>query len=54
MSQKHYKMIKKMNVGGITEEMCVDYVKEVVYNKTHMGMGGEETAVREESCVRSF
>jgi len=44
--KKIYTMIKKMQVGGITEEMCIDYVKEVVYNKTHMGMGGEEVAIR--------
>jgi len=44
--KKIHDMIVKMNVGNITEEMCIDYVKEVVYNKTHMGMGGEEVAVR--------
>lgn len=44
--KKIYDMILKMKVGGITEEMCIDYVKEVVYNKTHMGMGGEEVAIR--------
>lgn len=44
--EKIYSMIVKMQVGGITKDMCIDYVKEVVYNKTHMGMGGEEVAVR--------
>lgn len=43
--KKTYAMISAMNIGGIDEEMCIDYIKEVVYNKTHMGMGGEEMAV---------
>ena len=38
--EKIYDMIVKMNVGGITKDMCIEYVQEVVYNKTHMGMGG--------------
>jgi len=44
-AQKLYEMIQKMQVGGITLEMCEDYIKEVIYNKTHMGMAGEEMAV---------
>jgi len=44
-AQKLYEMIQKMKVGGITLEMCDDYIKEVIYNKTHMGMAGEEMAV---------
>jgi len=43
--KKTYEMIKLMKIGGISEEMCLDYIKEVIYNKTHMGMGGEEMAV---------
>jgi hypothetical protein len=44
-AQKLYEMIQKMQVGGISLEMCEDYIKEVIYNKTHMGMAGEEMAV---------
>lgn len=44
-SKKTYNMVKMMKIGGIDEDMCLDYIKEVIYNKTHMGMGGEEMAV---------
>lgn len=41
-----YTMVVKMNLQNIiTEDMCIDYVKEMVYNKTHMGMAGEEMAI---------
>jgi hypothetical protein len=43
--KKLYQMILKMGVINIDEEMCIDYVKETVYNKTHMGLAGEEMAV---------
>lgn len=42
---KIHLMLKKMNITGITLEMCIDYAMEVVYNKTHMGLGGEEMAI---------
>lgn len=45
-AQKLFDMIQKMQIGGITQEMCEDYIKEVIYNKTHMGMAGEEMAVQ--------
>ena len=45
-SKKTFVMIKAMGITRIEEAMCLDYIKEVVYNKTHMGMGGEETAVQ--------
>lgn len=44
--QTLYSMITKMNLQNIiTEDMCTDYIKEIVYNKTHMGMAGEEMAI---------
>lgn len=43
--KKIYNMLINMNISWITEEMCIDYAKEIVYNKTHMGMGGEEMAL---------
>lgn len=45
-AQKLFEMITKMQIGGITKEMCEDYIKEVLYNKTHMGMAGEEMALQ--------
>lgn len=45
-AQKLFEMIQKMKVGGIDLSMCEDYIKEVIYNKTHMGMGGEEMALQ--------
>lgn len=30
----------------ITAELCRDYVEEVIFNKTHFGMGGESAAIR--------
>ena len=30
---------------AMTEDETADYVREVVYNKTHFGMGGESTAI---------
>lgn len=44
--QKVYAMLQKMGIPWITEEMCIDYIKELVYNKTHMGLGGEEMAIQ--------
>lgn len=44
-SEKVYDMLKKMKIHWIDEEMCHDYIKEMVFNKTHMGMAGEEMAV---------
>jgi hypothetical protein len=38
-------MINKMGIKTIDQAMCIDYAKEIVYNKTHMGMAGEEMAV---------
>ena len=38
-------MVDKMNLGDIDLDMCKDYVEEVVFNKTHFGMGGESTAI---------
>jgi hypothetical protein len=43
---KLYEMTQKMQLGGMTLEMCDDYIKEVVYNKSHMGMAGEEMALQ--------
>ncbi len=45
-AQRLYEMIQKMQINGITLEMCDDYIKEVIYNKTHMGLGGEEMALQ--------
>lgn len=44
-AQKIHTMLTKMQIGGIDLSMCEDYVKEVILNKTHMGMGGEEMAI---------
>jgi len=44
-SEKLYDMISKMGVPWIDEQMCADYVREVIYNKTHFGMGGESMAI---------
>lgn len=38
-------MLSKMGIEWIDSEMCIDYAKEVVYNKTQMGLGGEEMAL---------
>lgn len=38
-------MVTKMGLSNIDEKMCADYVREVVYNKTHFGKGGESTAI---------
>jgi hypothetical protein len=38
-------MVDKMELGDIDLDMCNDYIKEVVFNKTHFGMGGESTAI---------
>jgi hypothetical protein len=39
MLQKQIKAAKKL-----TEEDCIEYVKEIVYNKTHMGNAGQYCA----------
>ena len=44
--QKIYDMLIKMSIHNITIDMAIEYVKEVVYNKTQMGLGGEEMAVQ--------
>lgn len=44
--KKVYVMMQKMGVSWITEDMCIDYIKELAYNKTHMGLGGEEMAIQ--------
>lgn len=44
-AQRLYEMIQKMGIVTIDLAMCEDYVKEVLYNKTHMGMAGEEMAL---------
>ena len=43
--QRIHAMLIKMGINWITLDMAVDYAKEVVYNKTQMGLGGEEMAV---------
>lgn len=43
--KKIHEQLVKMGIEWIDESMCVDYVKEAVYNKTHMGLGGEEMAI---------
>lgn len=43
--KKIHTMLNNMGIQWIDEDMCIDYVKEVVYNKTHMGLGGEEMAI---------
>jgi hypothetical protein len=43
--RKIHTMLQKMGIQWITEDMCVDYTKEAVYNKTHMGCAGQEMAV---------
>ena len=40
-----YGMVSKMGLSNIDEKMCADYVREVVYNKTHFGYGGEAMAI---------
>ena len=35
-----------MGIEWITPELCRDYVEEVIFNKTHFGMGGEANAIR--------
>ena len=44
-ADKLYAMLQKMEIKHISPEMCGDYIKEIVYNKTQMGLGGEERAV---------
>jgi len=44
--QKIYDMLVKMGITWISLDMAMQYVKEVVYNKTQMGLGGEEMAVQ--------
>lgn len=39
-------MLTKMGITWITQDMAIDYAKEIAYNKTHMGLGGEEMAVQ--------
>jgi hypothetical protein len=36
----------KMQILWITKEMCRDYIEEVIFNKTHFGMGGESAAIQ--------
>jgi hypothetical protein len=43
--KKIYQMICKMQIGGIDEQMCINYAEEVIYNKTHMGCAGQEIAI---------
>lgn len=43
---KLYEMVQKMGITGIPLSMCEDYIREVIYNKTHMGMAGEEMAIQ--------
>lgn len=40
----HDKLIQ-MQIHWISLDMCIDYAKEVTYNKTHMGSAGQEMAV---------
>jgi len=35
-----------MGISWITPELCRDYVEEVIFNKTHFGMGGESAAIQ--------
>ena len=44
-TEKLYEMIQKMGISWIDETLCADYVREIVYNKTHFGLGGESTAI---------
>lgn len=43
--KKIHVMLDKMGITWITQDMAIDYAKEIAYNKTHMGLGGEEMAV---------
>lgn len=40
-----HEQLIKMGIQWIDSGMCIEYVKETVYNKTHMGLGGEEMAI---------
>lgn len=40
-----HNMLLKMGIEWIDQDMCIEYTKEIVYNKTHMGMAGEEMAL---------
>jgi hypothetical protein len=44
-TDKLFAMIQKMEIGGVTRDMCEDYIWEVLENKTHMGMAREEMAI---------
>jgi len=46
--KKLYEMMQKMAAAleAITPDMCEDYIRELVENKTHMGMAGEEMAIQ--------
>ena len=35
-----------MGIQWITPELCRDYIEEVIFNKTHFGMGGEANAIK--------
>lgn len=39
-------MRDKMQLHHLSDELCRDYIEEVVFNKTHMGMGGESAAIQ--------
>lgn len=40
------KAVKDMRIPWLDKELCADYVKEVIFNKTHFGMGGESSAIK--------
>ena len=44
-ADKIYTMLQKMEIKHISRDYCGEYIKELVYNKTQMGLGGEERAV---------
>lgn len=44
--KKVYAMLQKMQIVWISEKLCIEYIKELVYNKTCMGLGGEERAIQ--------
>lgn len=44
-SQKLHDMTQKMGIEWVDGQMCSDYVHEVIFNKTHFGMGGESMAI---------
>jgi len=40
------KAVNDMRIPWLNKELCRSYVEEVIFNKTHFGMGGETSAIK--------